>query len=298
MPDYLIDLIGILPPQIVYAYAMTKMLDIPRIRLYWILELALMLWACCFRADMGLVFRIAMGAVMGTFPAFMARGSIALKVIVVGLVQVVLLLEDIPTSALWIVMTGTPTADYDAVRTHFGAFLYVHLMHLALLIVLYMALYLLMRRFFGDARSKSDGGRYSMRLFAWFSLVQLGLVTTLLIVTLSTQGGTLPFLLVGIVLAIACLAAYVFLFFSLDAYERKRLDDQRALVLQDKINAYFASYGDVVAEVERTSRLRHDVRNQTQVIMALIARGQSDEAAEHARLMARELGEGSEEASQ
>lgn len=51
---------------------MTKMLDIPRIRLYWVLEVILILPTCFFRADGGLAFRVSIGLALGLFPAFMA----------------------------------------------------------------------------------------------------------------------------------------------------------------------------------------------------------------------------------
>ena len=39
MPDALLDIIGVVPVQLVFAYALTKMLNIRRLSLFWVLEL-------------------------------------------------------------------------------------------------------------------------------------------------------------------------------------------------------------------------------------------------------------------
>ena len=49
MPDALLDIIGVVPVQLVFAYALTKMLNIRRLSLLWVLELV-------FRAAYLLVF--------------------------------------------------------------------------------------------------------------------------------------------------------------------------------------------------------------------------------------------------
>ena len=37
MPDALLDIIGVVPVQLVFAYALTKMLNIRRLYLFWVL---------------------------------------------------------------------------------------------------------------------------------------------------------------------------------------------------------------------------------------------------------------------
>ena len=41
MPDALLDIIGVVPVQLVFAYALTKMLNIRRLYLFW------NLFSCC-----------------------------------------------------------------------------------------------------------------------------------------------------------------------------------------------------------------------------------------------------------
>ena len=43
MPDALLDIIGVVPVQLVFAYALTKMLNIRRLSLFWVLELVFVL---------------------------------------------------------------------------------------------------------------------------------------------------------------------------------------------------------------------------------------------------------------
>ena len=47
MPDALLDIIGVVPVQLVFAYALTKMLNIRRLSLFWVLELVFVLLISC-----------------------------------------------------------------------------------------------------------------------------------------------------------------------------------------------------------------------------------------------------------
>ena len=52
MPDALLDIIGVVPVQLVFAYALTKMLNIRRLSLFWVLELVFVLLISSFRSSM------------------------------------------------------------------------------------------------------------------------------------------------------------------------------------------------------------------------------------------------------
>ena len=51
MPDALLDIIGVVPVQLVFAYALTKMLNIRRLSLFWVLELVFVLLISSFRSS-------------------------------------------------------------------------------------------------------------------------------------------------------------------------------------------------------------------------------------------------------
>ena len=67
MPDALLDIIGVVPVQLVFAYALTKMLNIRRLSLFWVLELVFVLLISSFRSSMSVEFRLA-ASVPPSFP--------------------------------------------------------------------------------------------------------------------------------------------------------------------------------------------------------------------------------------
>ena len=117
MPDALLDIIGVVPVQLVFAYALTKMLNIRRLSLFWVLELVFVLLISSFRSSMSVEFRLAASVPLALIPIFLSQGSLARRILVVTLAHLVLFFAELPGGALWMSMTGTPVADYEAVRT-------------------------------------------------------------------------------------------------------------------------------------------------------------------------------------
>ena len=63
----------------------------------------------------------------------------------------------------------------------------------------------------------------------------------------------------------------------------------RARALRSQLDAYLAEYQETVEKMERTARLRHDLRNQVQIVNALAARGEFELAQHHIAAMLKEL---------
>lgn len=85
-----------------------------------------------------------------------------------------------------------------------------------------------------------------------------------------------------------CLGIDLLLFFSMRRYQAKRLEDRRREALERQLNEYLAQSRQVVREIADASKLRHDLRNQVQVISALAER----DDVEHARKLVEELEKG------
>ena len=179
MPDALLDIIGVVPVQLVFAYALTKMLNIRRLYLFWVLELVFVLLISSFRSSMSVEFRLAASVPLALIPIFLSQGSLARRILVVTLAHLVLFFAELPGGALWMSMTGTPVADYEAVRTHLGAFFLTHAAHMALLVPLLAMLCMLLNRF-GSAQERGMGEW----LPVLFSLVQLVLVNVMILLPL------------------------------------------------------------------------------------------------------------------
>ena len=68
-----------------------------------------------------------------------------------------------------------------------------------------------------------------------------------------------------------------------------RRDDARAADLGGELDRYLADYQDTVDMAQRSARLRHDLRNQVQVVNALAERGELQLAEQHIDAMLKEL---------
>ena len=280
MSDALIDVMGTVPTQIVFAYALSKMLDVRRLGWFWALELVLMLVSAAFRSTQGVEFRFFLGVAMAIVPIVLASGGLPWRIFVVALAHVVLFFCEFPTAVVWMGMTGQLVADYDAVRLHLGAFLLVHAFHLVLLGTLLLLMWLLVKM-------PSDGeSRAEARLCVRFSLVQFVLAFVLSTLFANYLKESMLLFVAGGVLVLVCLLSDALLFFALDRIGRKRRSENRAALLAGELDAYLAGYDSVVREVERTAQARHDLRNQVQVALALAERGECARARRHVAALA------------
>lgn len=283
MSDMLIDILGVVPVQLLFAYALTKMLDIRNHVAFWALEIAVVLSISCFRSYMGTEFRLAISVPLAVIPIVLSEGSLARRILTVALAHLVLFFAELPSGVLWIAATGTPVADYDAVRAHFDAFVMVHAVHYALLIPLFVMLYLLLKRFFSKDRGAA----------AWlpvlFTLAQLVLTNTLILLPLGYVEDSLQYYAIAVLLSLGGFAADLLLLVAIARFSQKRRDDARAVMLEEQIDVYLLQYEAFVESIECTARLRHDMGNQLQVVLALSERGRFREARGHLDLVRGDL---------
>ena len=99
MPDALLDIIGVVPVQLVFAYALTKMLNIRRLSLFWVLELVFVLLISSFRSSMSVEFRLAASVPLALIPIFLSQGSLARRILVVTLAHLVLFFAELPNAS-------------------------------------------------------------------------------------------------------------------------------------------------------------------------------------------------------
>lgn len=285
MSDALIDIVGVVPAQMVLAYAFTRLLVIRHVRVYMVLQLVLTLTVAVFRSGMPPGFRLGLTLAFALLPFAMSQGGVSRRLLVVVLAHIVLFFAEVPSSVAWVAMTGTPIASYDAVREHFGAFAATHAVHLALLVLLLVVLHMLLDR------SSSDKWRRSARLLVAFSLIQMLSMNLAILLPLELGNASGEFYAGCLALSLLCLAVDVALFIALDRFANKRKEDQRADMLEDRLDRYLEQCHSVVDAIERTLQLRHDVRNQAQVAYALANQGRCAEAREHIRLLQSSLSE-------
>lgn len=87
------------------------------------------------------------------------------------------------------------------------------------------------------------------------------------------------YLLLG-AMALCCVLADFLLFHGLRNYTNQQLARQQTELLEEQLQQQLAYYNGVVAHIEDTARLRHELRNQLQTVYALMERGEYDHAQE------------------
>lgn len=81
-------------------------------------------------------------------------------------------------------------------------------------------------------------------------------------------------------LVLCCALADVLLFRALRRYTQEQLAQKRSAILEEQLSQQLEYYRAVVARIEQTALLRHDLRNQLQTVQTLVDRGEEARARE------------------
>lgn len=234
VPPVIIDLVGMLPSQLVFAYAMTRLLDIAYPRVYWTIELASLLGLVWVRPMMDPALKFACGMLICFLPLFLSRGKFWNRLFVNVLAVAILDLCELPAGLLWIEITGAPNADYGIAGSRFPAIIFTSAMHLFLLVLLLLVLYAAMRRL------RNSGDDWGTGLFVWFPVIQLVLLILLAWISLSYFPAAGWVYLIASLLAVACIAADVLIFRNMEAYRQKKAADRQAANLEKQATKYLS----------------------------------------------------------
>lgn len=118
-----------------------------------------------------------------------------------------------------------------------------------------------------------------LRRFILVPLSQHFLVIFSAVLSLFRRAPLGSYLLLG-AMALCCVLADFLLFRGLRNYTNQQLARQQAELLEVQLRQQLAYYNGVVAHIEETARLRHELRNQLQTVYALMERGEYDHAQE------------------
>lgn len=125
--------------------------------------------------------------------------------------------------------------------------------------------------------------------FGLFPLVQMVLLALCYWVVARYCGADWNLSWICVALAVLCLVVDGLVMQSIVSVHAQARDAERAQVLRDNLDAYLAEYQETVAKMERTARMRHDLRNQVQIVNALANRGEFELAQHHIAAMRKEL---------
>lgn len=275
LSNFTLDLLGTLLVDIVLIYAWTKLLHMRSNRVFCVILTAYFILMLLTRNLVGPGMRVAYllaGYVM--VPFLCSDDPPARKLLVIALYNAAVMAGEALGGAVWIALTGTPVADYDAVRAHLDVFCLVHTLHIVIISALMYGIYAFLNR-----RGRTMGRE--LRFFVGFPVTQAVLLTIPSVIAAYLHEGSSVLYYGTCVLLLVCLAADVLLFRSMAQLAEKRREDQRVLLLQGQLDEYLARYNHVVSEVEEAAKLRHDARNQVQTVLALADADAFDQAREH-----------------
>ena len=132
-----------------------------------------------------------------------------------------------------------------------------------------------------------------LRRFILVPLSQHFLVIFSAVIFLFRRAPLGSYLLLG-AMALCCVLADFLLFRGLRNYTNLQLARQQTELLEEQLRQLLAYYNGVVAHIEDTARLRHELRNQLQTVYALMERGKYDHAQELLTAFAAPLAAGEE----
>lgn len=274
-PDTVLDLFATFASDVLIAYAWTRLLKMRSNLLFWLLLLSFVTLVVSVRNMIGANARFLFLVVgYGVIPFAMSLDRPFRKVLVIALVNVDIIIAELVSISGWYLMTGLDIMDYAVVWSHVGAFALTHAIHLVVLTVLFVGLHAALKRF------DREGGRGTQG-FAWFPVAQALMLALALASGVYLHQGSDVLYFGMAALSLVCLVADAALFVSIQRFVRKQREDQRAAMLQQHLDACLAQCDAFVAEVDRTAKMRHDVRNQVHAAMALAEHGEFARARDH-----------------
>lgn len=275
LSDTMIDLLGTLPSNILIVYAWTRLLRMRSNALFWVVELVFVAVVVAGRNEVGSEARFLFLVVgYGLMPFVLSVDRPLRKLLVIALTNVIVIVAELVSIAGWYLMTGLDIVDYEAVRSHAGAFVLTHVVHLIVLVALFAAFHAALGRFDREHVQGSSG-------FVWFPIVQALMLSIALASGVYLHRGSDVLYFGTAALSLMCLVADFALLVSMNRFARKQREDQRAALLQRHLDACLAQCDSFVVEAEQTAQMRHDVRNQAHAAMALAERGDYALAREH-----------------
>ena len=166
LSDTAIDLAGTFPSNVLIVYAWTRMLRMRSPALFFVVLLALIAVVVLGRNGVGSIARLAFVVIgFGVVPFAFSSDRPLRKLLVIALMNAMIVVAEAVSIAAWYAVVGLDITDYDVVRSHMGAFVCTHILHLLVLTALFSGFHAALGRF-------DRTGAVDMRGFVWFPVIQ------------------------------------------------------------------------------------------------------------------------------
>lgn len=290
----LIVLSVVAPTWLVYLAFESHILHLRNRRAYWVTGLCLMALALLVRGDLAEFAHPLLGALMASVSLLFGRGTLARRVTLSAFGLVIMLPGDLFLNMTFDILAGATIDDHATVAANATLFACATLFEVFVEITLFWGLTALVRRFYPEegadvAAPSSRRASVVSSSFAVFSVVQAMLLALCFSVAVGPCDGDPALLRLFGLLMLLCFGVDALLLLAVGRFRGKVRDDARAADLSGELDRYLADYQETVDMAQRSARLRHDLRNQVQVVNALAERGEFQLAEQHIDAMLEEL---------
>lgn len=282
------------PTWLVYLGFESHILHLRNRWAYWVVGLSLMVFALCVRGYLAEFADLLLGVLMAAAPLLFGRGTLVRRVTLSAFGLVIVLPGDLFLDMTFDILAGATVYDYATVAVNATLFACATLLEVLVGMALFWGLTALVRRFYpeeGADASAPSSRRASViaSSFALFSVVQALLLALCFSVVVGTCDADLALLRLFCLLMLLCFGVDAALLLAVGRFRDKVRDDARAADLSGELDRYLSDYEVTVEMAQRSARLRHDLRNQVQVVNALAERGEFELAEQHIDAMLKEL---------
>lgn len=278
--NVIVELVGAVPIQILYGYAMTRLLDIPRPALFMTAYSVFALVVDPLSSRFSMPFFAMVQILLCAVPALFARDRPLHRAIVVASSIVAAIIAYLACLLLWMLVADDPFS-YQEKYTRLASYAVASGLHLILLDVLFVMLRRAQSQWLTPEvkRYTGEGTKY----FIWFPLLQVPFLLIALI-GIGTAAVWSPLLVVSVLLmGVFFLVSDLALFRAIDDFVLERFEALRIEVLERQFDEELKLFDDLSTLLENSAQLRHDLRNHLQIIEMLASRGEFDAAREHVR---------------
>ena len=278
--NIIVELVGAVPIQILYGYAMTRLLDIPRPALFMTAYSVFALVVDPLSSRFSMPFFAMVQILLCAAPALFARDRPLHRAIVVASSIVAAIIAYLACLLLWMLVADDPFS-YQEKYARLASYAVASGLHLILLDVLFVMLRRAQSQWLTPEvkRYTGEGTKY----FIWFPLLQVPFLLIALI-GIGTAAVWSPLLVASVLLmGVFFLVSDLALFRAIDDFVLERFEALRIEALEHQLNDELQLFDDLSTLLENSAQLRHDLRNHLQIIEMLASRGEFDAAREHVR---------------
>lgn len=284
--NIIVELVGAVPIQILYGYAMTRLLDIPRPALFMTAYSVFALVVDPLSSRFSMPFFAMVQILLCAAPALFARDRPLHRAIVVASSIVAAIIAYLACLLLWMLVVDDPFS-YQEKYTRLASYAVASGLHLILLDVLFVMLRRAQSQWLTPEVKRYTGG--GTKYFIWFPLLQVPFLLIALI-GIGTAAVWSPLLVASVLLmGVFFLVSDLALFRAIDDFVLERFEALRIEALERQLDEELKLFDDLSALLENSAQLRHDLRNHLQIIEMLASRGEFDAAREHVRNLLGEI---------